>query len=168
MYKISDLVEDYRSLQVDYTLLQAVYKKMKEAHLETGDIEDLMHHNRQYSQRLVSLLQDDFPVMATDVDGWSETMWKNWLDFLLEYPEFWQGKQEVLIGLFWSLDNRRKLWSGDKVALLCAHNNMVDFAADTRNKSAVTMLNFLIQKYATLSKAEQFQNEVDLKISNLG
>lgn len=127
----------------------------------------LSKSNRGYRQDLVSLVQDNFPATATDVKSWSESEWECWLDLLLEHPVFWQGKQEMMIGLFWSLDNKGTLTHTDKVALLCTHLEMVDYAADFRNKSVADTLNVLIEKYATLVQAEVFQGRVDLKVNDI-
>ena len=167
MHKILDLIKDYKLLQEDYDLLQSVYKKMVKSLLETSDIEDLIQHNQQYRDRLVSLVRNNFPATATDVADWSKKEWSNWLDLLREYPIFWQEKQENLIGLFWSLDSKGILTYGNKVALLCTHKEMIDYAADPRHEAVVKTLWALIDKYATLSQAEDFQNRVDLKINEI-
>lgn len=165
MYRISSFIEDYKSLQEDYNLLQAVYKKMLKCLVETSDIEDLIQHNHEYRQRLVALVQDNFPVTANDIRKWSVEEFECWLKLLIECPVFWQGKEETLLGLLWTLDSKARIKQEREVALLCTHQNMVDFAADARNKSVVQTLDFLINKYATLSQAEQFQNKVALLTS---
>ena len=165
MYKISDLIKDYKSLQEDYNLLQSVYKKMVKSLLETSDIEDLILHNRQYQDKLVSLVQNNFPATAADVADWSKKEWSDWLDLLREYPIFWLDKQENLIGLFWSLDGKGILAYENKVVLLCTHLQMADYVADLHHEVAVKTLWALINKYASSSLAEQFQNRVDLAIN---
>ena len=167
MYKLSDLFEDYKFLQEDYNLLQTIRKQLTRELLDTGDVEDLLSHNCNYRRHIENWLANHMPETSTDLQKWSEEDVDAWLDFLIAYPALYAGKEEKLIGLFWSLDSVRKLPYKEKVAYICTHQNMVDFAADSRNEAVANTLWSLIGKYATLSQVECFQNKVDLKINDI-
>lgn len=160
---IKDLFEDYKALQEDYNLLQTVKKKMTKDLLATNDVEDLISHNQIYRRHVEMWLTAHIPETVTDLQKWSEEDASAWLDFLVTSPILYHREQkEKIIGLFWLLDSQGKIKHKDKVALICTHPSMVDYAADPRNETVVKTLWMLIDKYATLSQAEQFQNRVDL------
>ena len=159
---IKDLFKDYKALQEDYNLLSLVKKKMTKDLLDTGDVEDLMCHNQAYRRHIEMWLMAHIPETVTDLQKWSEEDVEAWLDFLVTCSVLYYDQKEKIIGLFWLLDSQGKIQHKEKVALICTHPSMVDYAADPRNKSVVKTLWLLIDKYATLSQAEQFQNRVDL------
>ena len=165
MLKILDVYEDYKSHMEDYDLLRTVYRRMINNLLETTGIEELIDHNHRYRKKLISCVHENFPAIAHDISCWSAEEFKTFLKLLLEQPVFWQEDKETLVGLFWSLDIKGQLTCKNEVIQLCTHLNMVGFVADAHNSSVVAALNALIDKYATVSQAEQFQKRVDLAIN---
>lgn len=167
MYKISSLFETYKSLQEDYELLLAVKRMMVSHLLDVGDVEDLMSHNYNYRHQIETWLMSHMPETSVDLQKWTEEDVSSWLDFLIAYPVLYFGQEEKIIGLFWSLDSTGKLLHGEKVAQICTHPNMVDYVADPRHESTAGILSSLIDKYATLSQAEHFQNRVDIAVNEI-
>lgn len=165
MSKISDLFEIYKSLQEDYSLLKMVKRRMTNTLLDTGDVEDVMNHNYAYRHHIEKWIMSHIPETSSDIQKWSEEDVNAWLDFLIAYPALYYEQEEKIIGLFWSLDTANKLVHGEKVVKICVHSSMVDYAADPRHEAVVKTLWVLIDKYATLSQAERFQNLVNLRIN---
>ncbi len=166
--KISDLFEDYKALKEDYNLLQVVKKKMTKDLLDTGDVEDLMSHNLNYLHHIETWVTTHMPETPTDLQKWSDEDVEAWLDFLIACPALYCNQEEKLISLFWLLDNcSGKILHKEKIVLVFTHQSMVDYAADPRHETVAKTLWTLIDKYATLSQAEQFQNRVDLRINEI-
>lgn len=158
MYKVSDLMGDYQSLQEDNNLLLKLQRNAE----NKDDYEVLLSHNHHYRYTLIHQVQDNFPTTANDVSAWGEGEFVRWLKMLIAYPVFWQGKQEMLVGLLWSLDSKGQLLCKEEVAEICTHSTMLDYLHDSPDGTVVQALNVLLDKYATLSQAEQFQNGGDL------
>ena len=165
MYKISNLLEDYRALKEDYDLLAKIKKTLVRDLLDSSDVEELQNHNYAYRQHIEMWLMSHIPETSTDLQKWSKEDVEAWLDFLVTCPSLYRDQREKIIALFWLLDGQGKIQFKEKVALICTHPSMVDYAADPRNESVVKTLWMLIDKYATLSQAEIFQNRVDLAIN---
>ena len=133
-------------------------------------IQSLHRSNQKYRQELIFYVQKQFPEISSDVIRWTDDDFSAWFKLLLEYPVFWFNKQEALIGFLWLLDTKGFLKNSKyskQVAQLCTHLNMVDYAADPRNEAVVHTLWALIEKYATFSQSEQFQNKVDLATNEI-
>lgn len=168
---------------MDILKVKAVYKRLcdDDKHLEQLEIlvgsdkerqliQSLHRSNQRYRQELIAYIQKQFPEIPSDVVRWREEDFSAWFELLLEYPVFWLNKQESLIGFLWLLDSKGFLENSKyskQIAQLCTHSNMVDYAADFRNEVVAKTLDALINKYATLSQAEQFQNRVDLKVNEI-
>ena len=163
---IKQILSAYRQLcEDDQNLSQlGIWAKTEK---EKKLIRSLQSSNQNYRQELINLVWNNFPATANDVSAWTIEEHDCWFNLLLTYPIFWQGKQETLIGLLWSLDCKGKIQQQDEVASLCTHSNMVDYAADPHNFSVVNVLHVLIDKYVTLMQAEIFQNKVDLAVNDI-
>jgi hypothetical protein len=156
------LCEDAKSLE----RLEILFDSDKEREI----IRQLQRSNQNYRQELIASIQKQFPEMTTDVRCWTDEELSCWFNLLIEYPVFWLGKEGTLIAFLWLLDIKGSLQNlrySEQIGLLCTHRNMVDYAADPCNEGVVRTLWVLIDKYASLVEAEQFQNRVNLRINEI-
>jgi len=161
--KIAALYERLCADTKNFDRLQKCVKTESEAKV----LRELEDSHRCYLEALFAFMEENFPLTASDVSDWSEKNFEAWLEFLIKYPVFWQDKKKELIGFFWSMDIRGTLRPKKLVAQLCTHNEMIDFAVTFHDEPLAKCLWVLIDKCATLSQAEQFQNRVDLAMNEI-
>ena len=166
MKNIEKIAALYERLCADTKNFDQLQKCVK-TESENKALQELKISHSDYMNALFAFMAENFPLTASDVSDWSEKNFEAWLEFLIKYPVFWQDKKKELIGFFWSMEVRGILRPKGLVAQLCTHLEMVDFAVRFNNEPLVKCLWVLIDKCATLSQAEQFQNRVDLAMNEI-